>query len=61
MFIDDHIYPVSHSDKSVDGDPQDLFDQPLLLDMIFVGTPYSYVVGCIFSCLTKCPFRNTLL
>ena len=24
---------------SVNGDPLDLFDQPLLLDMIFLGTP----------------------
>ena len=37
-----------------------MFDQPLLLDMIFLGTP-SYVVGCTFYFFSKCPLRNTLM
>ena len=28
-----------HQTLSVNADPQDLSDQPLLLDMIFLGTP----------------------
>ena len=38
-----HCALLSHVDfcqtVSVNGDPPDLFDQPLLLDMIFLGTP----------------------
>ena len=45
---------------SVNADPQDLSDQPLLLDMIFLGTPQLRGGVNIFF-FTKCPLRNTLM
>ena len=44
---------------SVNANPQDLFDQPLLLDMIFLGTPQ--LCGGVHIFFTKCPLRNTLM
>ena len=45
---------------SVNADPLDLFDQSLLLDMIFLGTPQLRGGVNIFF-FTKCPLRNTLV
>ena len=49
-----------HQTLSVNADPQDLSDQPLLLDMIFLGTPQLRGGVNIFF-FTKCPLRNTLM
>ena len=45
---------------SVNADPLDLFDQSLLLDMIFLGTPQLRGGVNIFF-FTKCPLGNTLM
>ena len=35
----ENLHSKNDQTLSVNGDPLDLFDQPLLLDMIFLGTP----------------------
>ena len=55
----ENLHSKNDQTLSVNGDPLDLFDQPLLLDMIFLGAPQLcggvYILFFLQSVLSETP------